>query len=74
MRDRVRITGGLRFVYWSERSDVCALVIDGAVVTVLTRALCRPKVTRFVPSVPQTQFEATVEPIAKSETRLVTAA
>lgn len=32
---------GLTFVYWSQRSDVCALIVDGVVVTVLTRALCR---------------------------------
>lgn len=32
---------GLRFVYWSERPSVCALVIDRVVVTVLTRGVCR---------------------------------
>jgi hypothetical protein len=32
---------GLVFVYLAERPDVCALVCDGAVVTVLTRTLCR---------------------------------
>ncbi len=31
---------GLTFVYWSQRPSVCALAIDGVVVTVLTRALC----------------------------------
>lgn len=32
---------GLRFVYNAKRPDVCALVLDGTVVTVVTRALYR---------------------------------
>jgi hypothetical protein len=32
---------GLRFAYWSERPSVCALIVDGVVVTVLTRGVCR---------------------------------
>jgi hypothetical protein len=32
---------GLTFVYWVQRPSVCALVVDGVVVTVLTRVLCR---------------------------------
>src|ERR1051326_5684282 len=28
---------GLTFVYWSQRPTVCALIVDGVVVTVLTR-------------------------------------
>jgi hypothetical protein len=41
MRDLVRHTPGLRFVYLAEQPGVCALVVDGAVVTILTRQLCR---------------------------------
>jgi hypothetical protein len=37
----VEAAPGLRFVYWSSRPGVCALVVDGVVVTVLTRNLCR---------------------------------
>ena len=33
---------GLRFLYWVELPHVCGLVVNGVVVTVLTRALCRP--------------------------------
>ena len=36
---RVRPAPGLRFVYWAERPDVCALLLGGKVVTVTTRAL-----------------------------------
>jgi hypothetical protein len=32
---------GLRFVYWSGLPDICALLLDGAVVTVLTREMFR---------------------------------
>lgn len=32
---------GLTFVYWAQRPSVCALIVDGVVVTVLTRTLCR---------------------------------
>ncbi len=43
MRHRVRITPGLRFVYWAEHPYVCALVLEGAVVTIVHRSLyCRP--------------------------------
>jgi hypothetical protein len=41
MRRHVRYTPGLRFIYLSEQPDVCALVIDGAVITIITRRLCR---------------------------------
>lgn len=41
MRGGVRLTPGLRFVYWAEKSDVCVLVLDGTVITILTRTLCR---------------------------------
>ena len=37
----VSLTPGLRFVYWSELPDVCGLVRDGTLVTVVTRTTCR---------------------------------
>jgi hypothetical protein len=37
----VRPAPGLTFVYWAERPDVCALVKEHTVVTILTRSLCR---------------------------------
>lgn len=40
MRERVRLTPGIRFVYWWQQPQVCALVLNGAVITILTRALC----------------------------------
>jgi hypothetical protein len=45
---------GLAFLYWVHRPDVCALVWDGTVVTVITRQLCgadvvpRPRHLRVV--------------------------
>lgn len=42
MRSSSRTTPGLRYVYCWQQPDVCALVLDGAVVTVLTHELCRP--------------------------------
>ena len=32
---------GLRFVYWSELPDVCGLVVNRTLVTVLTRRTCK---------------------------------
>jgi hypothetical protein len=40
MRD-VKWSPGLRFLYWAGEPNVCALIREGAVVTVLTRRLCR---------------------------------
>ena len=34
-------TQGLRFVYWFEFPDVCGLVVDRTLVTVVTRPMCR---------------------------------
>lgn len=42
MRHRVGMTPGLRFVYWAEQPDVCALVLDGSVVTMVNRGLYSP--------------------------------
>lgn len=41
MRGMVHQTPGLRFIYLAAQPDVCALVIDGAVVTIITKRLCR---------------------------------
>jgi hypothetical protein len=37
---------GLTFVYWAQRPSICALIVDGVVVTVLTRAFCRSTAPR----------------------------
>lgn len=37
---------GLSFVYWAQRPTICALIVDGVVVTVLTRELCRSTAPR----------------------------
>ena len=37
MRGGTKMTAGLTFVYWVERPDICALVRDEAVVTILSR-------------------------------------
>jgi hypothetical protein len=34
-------TPGLRFLYWAELPRVCGLVLDGVLITVVTRELCR---------------------------------
>ncbi len=53
MRDDVRAAPGLSFIYWSAMPDVCALVRDGTIVTVITRQMCaattRPEHLRLVP-------------------------
>jgi hypothetical protein len=40
-RNAAAAAPGLRFIYWSGEPNVCALVREDAVVTVLTRTLCR---------------------------------
>lgn len=37
----VNQTPGLVFLYWAELPGVCGLVVNGALVTVVTRELCR---------------------------------
>lgn len=37
----VHQTPGLVFLYWAELPGVCGLVLDGALVTLLTRQLCK---------------------------------
>ena len=46
MRADVKPAPGVRFIYWSSQPDVCAVVRDGCVVTVLTRRLCRGVTSR----------------------------
>jgi hypothetical protein len=40
MNDRSH-SGGERYVYWSQQPDVCAVLISGAVTTIITRALTK---------------------------------
>jgi hypothetical protein len=37
----VNKTPGLRFIYWAELPGVCGLVLDGALITLITRELCK---------------------------------
>lgn len=37
----VNPTPGLRFLYWAELPGVCGLVMDGALMTLITRELCK---------------------------------
>jgi hypothetical protein len=41
MRGHVRLTPGLRFIYWSELPGVCGLAVGSTLVTVVTRSLYR---------------------------------
>src|SRR4051794_1600010 len=41
MRGRISPTPGLRFLYWSQRPSICALVVGNAIVTVVTRSMFR---------------------------------
>ena len=56
MRDDVTATPGLMFVYCAARPGVCALIQNGTVLTVITRALCSSPTSRrhlrLVPSGP----------------------
>lgn len=49
MRSEVRLTPGLRFVYWSEQPHVCLLVLDGVVITTVTRSLYRRRRLTIIP-------------------------
>jgi hypothetical protein len=49
MRGYVRGTPGLRFIYLAEQADVCALVIGGAVITIVTRDLYRRSWSPIMP-------------------------
>jgi hypothetical protein len=37
----IQKTPGLLFIYWAELPGVCGLVLDGALITLITRELCR---------------------------------
>jgi hypothetical protein len=56
MRGDVDPAPGVRFIYWSGRPEVCAIVRGDVVVTVVTRSLCRAGTSRshlrLVPSQP----------------------
>jgi hypothetical protein len=41
MRGRISPAPGLRFLYWSRRPSICALVVGNAIVTVVTRSMFR---------------------------------
>src|SRR5437660_357493 len=41
MRGKVAQTPGMRFIYWSDLPDVCALAMQSTIVTVVTRSLYR---------------------------------
>lgn len=43
MRDRVSPTPGLRFLYWAQCPNICALLFGNAVVTVVTRSMFEPR-------------------------------
>jgi hypothetical protein len=54
MRDHVRSGASVRFCYCASRSDACAVIVDGTVLTVLSRAMFagtrRPTHIRAVPA------------------------
>jgi hypothetical protein len=37
----VNQTPGLKFLYWAELPGVCGLILDGALLTLITRKLCQ---------------------------------
>jgi hypothetical protein len=51
----VKKTPGLRFIYWAELPGVCGLVLDGALITLVTRELFR--------SAPHLQVVSSPEPV-----------
>jgi hypothetical protein len=48
LRGNVAPTPGLLFLTWSQRPDVCLLVRCRVVVTVVTRAMCKPEGKRHL--------------------------
>jgi hypothetical protein len=49
----VHKTPGLLYVYWAELPGVCALVLDGSLITLITRELCRSqRHLHVVPALP----------------------
>jgi hypothetical protein len=63
MSDR-RVEPGTCFVYWSQKPRVCAIVCDGAVVTVITAELVRCSPRRHLRSV-ATEARPRVEPVER---------
>jgi hypothetical protein len=51
MRGDVRPSPGLVFLIWSRRPDVCLLMRDGVVVTLITRAMCSSSPKRHLAAV-----------------------
>ena len=43
MKHKVTMTSGMRFVYWACLPDVCAIVRNGTVVTVMTKGMFETK-------------------------------
>jgi len=43
MKHKVTMTSGMRFVYWACLPDVCAVVRNGTVVTVMTKGMFETK-------------------------------
>jgi hypothetical protein len=55
---RVKQTPGLRFIYWAELPGVCGLIFDGALMTVITRELCKSeRHLHVVAGAPEPQLE-----------------
>lgn len=51
MRGDVEPSPGLLFLIWSRRPDLCLLVRDGVVVTLITRSMCAASPKRHLTSV-----------------------
>jgi hypothetical protein len=51
MRGDVEPSPGLVFLIWSRRPDLCLLVRDGVVVTLITRAMCAASPKRHLTAV-----------------------
>jgi hypothetical protein len=51
MRGDVEPSPGLVFLIWSRQPDVCLLMRDGVVVTVITRAMCSSAPKRHLAAV-----------------------
>ncbi len=43
MKHKITITPGMRFLYWAHLPDVCAIVRNGTVVTVMTKSMFKSK-------------------------------
>ena len=43
MKHKITMTPGMRFLYWAHLPDVCAIVRNGTVVTVMTKSMFKSK-------------------------------